>query len=371
MDAIKKQIQVPNYIKYFFILANILLSAFVLTEGDLIIRPLLAALIVAILLNPLYNQLHRLGIPRIISATISVLIFLLAIILLLSFITTEIGYVTADPALSIQPVTTIINSFQSYVAKIFNFSLENQMQFAQDSLNNFLKQFLANVPNVFKLTTSYISMLLLFFMSTFFFLYYSAFLMNFIFKLFKGNEARIKSTTIKIEDAVKNYIVGLFMVILIIAFINSISLLIIGVHHAVFFAILAALLTLIPYIGILIGSLLPVIFSFLTTNSLWYPIAVLLVFWFVQFLEGNFITPNIIGQKENINPYIAILGLYVGGMLLGPLGIILAIPLLGIMKIICDDIEYLKPIGYVMGNPPKESNALMRWVSKLKKRIMR
>ena len=63
--------------------------------------------------------------------------------------------------------------------------------------------------------------------------------------------------------------------------------------------------------------------------------------------------------------HIAILGLFVGGMLLGAVGIILAIPLLGILKIICDDIEPLKPFGYVMGNPPSEQTTIWKWFTNL------
>jgi len=78
-----------------------------------------------------------------------------------------------------------------------------------------------------------------------------------------------------------------------------------------------------------------------------------MIFASVQFLEGNFITPNIIGNQVSINPFAAILGLLLGGMILGLPGVIFAIPILAMIKVICDSNDHLSPIGYLIGNPSK------------------
>lgn len=362
MDATQKII-VPKYIAYFFILSNIMLTTFLLYSGSIIVTPLLAAFIIAILLNPFFNYLQKLGIPKFLAATIAVLSFFLVIGILLSFITTQLTFISSDPTISVEHFTDVISSSQHWISRL-GVSLSEQTRFLNDFFNNFLKNVVSYMPNVFYSTANILAMLLLFFMSLFFFLYYRSFFINFIFKLFSEDQhEKVDKTVNKIETAVKDYIVGLFFVILIIAMLNSIGLIILGLPHALFFGILAALLTIIPYIGIVIGSLIPAIFALLTMNSLWYPVLVIFIFSFVQFLEGNFITPNIIGSRENINPYIAILGLFLGGMLLGPIGVVLAIPILGIIKIICDDIRSLKPIGYVMGNPKQEKSKFTRWIT--------
>ena len=127
-----------------------------------------------------------------------------------------------------------------------------------------------------------------------------------------------------------------------------------GIQHAVFFGSLAAVLTIIPYIGILFGSLLPILFALVTKDSLWYPVGVALLFWGVQFLEGNFITPNIIGGKVSINPFAAIIALFLGGMIWGALGMILSLPVLAIVKVVCDIVPSLQPIGFLLDNPPED-----------------
>lgn len=79
------------------------------------------------------------------------------------------------------------------------------------------------------------------------------------------------------------------------------------------------------------------------------------MFWAVQFLEGNFITPNIVGNKVSLNPFVVILALFIGGMVWGAIGMILAIPIVAMLKVIFDSIEPLQPFGFLMGYPPHET----------------
>lgn len=357
---------IPSYINYFFVLSNIVLTCFVLVTANFIVSPLLAAFIIAILLNPLYSKLVKVKVPRLISAALSVIVFISVVLILISYITRQLSNISADPSISTALFTKIINNTHEGLSRLLNINLSNPAVVLETSFNNFLKSVVGYLPNAFSGTASYLSMFILFFISLFFFLYYQQFLINFVFKLFgPKREAQLADTANQIEDAVKNYIVGLAIVMVIVAILNSVGLLILGIKHALFFGILGALLTIVPFIGITIGSLLPAFFALVTMDSLWYPILVVAVFGFVQFLEGNIITPIIIGSKENINPYVAILGLFVGGFLLGGIGIVLAIPLLGIIKIVCDDIDSLKPIGYVMGNPRKDPNSISKWLAKI------
>jgi len=103
------------------------------------------------------------------------------------------------------------------------------------------------------------------------------------------------------------------------------------------------LLTIIPYVGIFIGALLPALFALLTKDSIWYTVGVIGIFSFVQFLEGNFITPRITGSKVSINALAAIVALLIGGKILGIAGMILAVPITGVLKVILAHSTRLKP----------------------------
>src|SRR5699024_10982768 len=99
-----------------------------------------------------------------------------------------------------------------------------------------------------------------------------------------------------------------------------------GLDNFLFFATFAAVLAVIPYIGIIIGSIPAVLYALLFTNSLLMPLGVIGVFAAVQFLEGNFITPNVIGSRVSINPFMAMLALIIGGQIWGIVGMILFVP---------------------------------------------
>src|SRR5690606_17310314 len=108
--------------------------------------------------------------------------------------------------------------------------------------------------------------------------------------------------------------------------INSLGLYIIGIEHAMLFGFFAAFLNIIPYIGTTIGGSLPVLYALLNYDELWRPIAVLIFYQLVQTVEGNFITPKIVGSKVSINPFIAIVVLIIGGFYWGIAGMVLSIP---------------------------------------------
>ena len=123
----------------------------------------------------------------------------------------------------------------------------------------------------------------------------------------------------------------------------GIGLLALGIDHAIFFGILSGVLTIIPYVGIIIGALFPVLMALITKDSIWYAIGVVIVFFTVQFFEGNFITPRITGSKVSINALAAIIALLIGGKILGIAGMILAVPAIGVLKILLSHSEHLKP----------------------------
>jgi hypothetical protein len=159
----------------------------------------------------------------------------------------------------------------------------------------------------------------------------------------------------------------LFLVIIIVGILNSIGLLILGVPHAIFFGFLAGFLILIPYIGILIGSLFPALLSIVTMDSPWYAVGVIGVMSFVQFLEGNFITPNIVGSKVSVNPMAAIVALFLGGQLWGLSGLILALPVTAILKVILDTIPSLEPFGFLLGEPVQKRSRRRLYKKKYKR----
>lgn len=153
-----------------------------------------------------------------------------------------------------------------------------------------------------------------------------------------------------IENVTQGYIAGLILVTLIVAALNTIGLLFLGIKHAIFFGLLSGILTIIPYVGIFIGALLPTLMALITKDSAWYALGVIVVFLVVQFLEGNFITPRVTGSKVSINALAAIIALLLGGKILGIAGMILAIPAIGVLKIFLAYSPRLRPFVILLGD---------------------
>jgi predicted PurR-regulated permease PerM len=159
-----------------------------------------------------------------------------------------------------------------------------------------------------------------------------------------------------IDNVTQGYITGLLLVTLIVAILNTVGLLILGIEHAIFFGILSGVLTIIPYVGIFIGALLPTLMALITKDSAWYAVGVIAIFFVVQFLEGNFITPRITGSKVSINALAAIIALLLGGKILGIAGMILAVPAIGVLKIALAYSPRLKPFVILLGDVDPEEN---------------
>lgn len=241
---------------------------------------------------------------------------------------------------------------QNWLTDLLGISLEQQISLLKDALNALLKNSASFVNSTLQATTNFLTSFVIFIISLFFLLYYRSFFVSFLYKVVKSQDhVKLSKILNMIQAVVSSYVLGVLLVILIVATLNILGLYALGIANAIFFGVMAAVLTLIPYIGILLGALLPIVFALVTKNSFWYPLGVLLVFMLVQFIEGNFLTPNIVGRQVSINPFAAILGLIIGGMLLGFTGIMFALPVLAILKVICDNVSALKPMGYLIGNP--------------------
>jgi predicted PurR-regulated permease PerM len=140
------------------------------------------------------------------------------------------------------------------------------------------------------------------------------------------------------------------IVYLVVGTLNSIGLLLLGIPHAILFGFIASVLTFIPYVGIMVASLLPITFAWMTYDSVWYPLGVVAVFAFVQYLEANLIFPMAVSSRLSINTLVTIVMILLGGLLWGAAGMILFIPYTAILKLIADRTEKLKTLSVLLGN---------------------
>jgi predicted PurR-regulated permease PerM len=149
---------------------------------------------------------------------------------------------------------------------------------------------------------------------------------------------------------VQKYLRGLVISTMIVGVLSALVFLGLGINNVIFFAAFVAIFNLIPYVGVFIASAVCILYTFITKDSLLYPILVMVLLWAIQLLEGNVIRPLIVGREIKLNPFAIILIVFFGAMIWGISGMVLFIPILGVMKVFFDNIDPLKPYGYLLGD---------------------
>jgi predicted PurR-regulated permease PerM len=280
---------------------------------------------------------------KIFSIIIVLVLSLLLLSLLLWFIISQLtSLVNGLPDLE-EKFSLFANSISSSLNDNLQISMEEQMQMLKEGIKN-----VSSYAGMILLSTSTLLVSLVQVgIYIFLFLLYRNRFKDFIIAL---NLSSDLEWTYKIQSVVRAYISGLGFVVVIAGALNSIGLLIIGIPHAIFFGFLSGLLTMIPYIGITIGATLPTLLALITKDNVWYAVGVIGVHAFVQFLEGNFITPKITGSKISINALAAIIALLIGGKIWGIAGMILSIPSIGIFKILASYSDTFKPLTFLLGD---------------------
>ncbi|MBD1397858.1 AI-2E family transporter [Pontibacter sp. JH31] len=172
-----------------------------------------------------------------------------------------------------------------------------------------------------------------------------------LFSMFpKSEHSKIRSILHETITTYYNFIKGMIIVYAVVGVLNSVGLLLLGIPHAIFFGIVASILTFIPYVGITIGAILPMAVAWITYDSVWYPIGVIIVFSVVQYLEANLIFPLAVSYRLQVNMLFTLLAIVAGGIIWGASGMILFVPFLAILKLIADKHEELRPVSLLLGS---------------------
>lgn len=336
------------------------LICFILIIGILyfsqgILLPILFAALIAISLYPLARLLERLRIGKAISAMLAVLVALSIILAILWFIVHQSIIIGQDASAITQKIMSVLDEGEKWIYKNFLIGKNDVIEKVKEHSSKVLENAGGVITGTFGSIGNLLANFILVPLYSFFMLYYRDFFREFFFKVFKSSpQNKVNEVLNKTYEVLQNYLVGLITVMGIVAVLNTVGLLVMGIDYAWFFGSLASLLMLLPYIGITIGSILPALFALAVKDSAWYAVGVIVWFQFVQFLEGNIITPNIVGSKVSINPLIAIIAILAGGTLFGLAGLILAMPLTATLKVIFDAIPTTRAFGFLIGEPKNE-----------------
>ena len=107
-----------------------------------------------------------------------------------------------------------------------------------------------------------------------------------------------------------------------------------GLNNGILIGFITGILSFIPYFGVLIGMIIGVVVSSLQFDNYLSTLLVLFIFLIGQFLEGNFVTPRLVGKEVGLHPALIIFSVLAGGSLFGFYGILFAIPTVAILNVL-------------------------------------
>jgi predicted PurR-regulated permease PerM len=341
--------KIPFYAKTALIFISVFAFVYIMYVGQDILIPIVYATIFAILLNPFVNFLTRKKISKIVAISIVVTLTIVVVAAILYLLFSRVSMFSESfPQFKIK-LSQASDQLVNWYAREFHYSRIKINKWLSETQSDAIANYAygETFSQLGKMSVALVLVPVYLFMI----LYYKSLLLEFIRKLFRlEHHSAVVEVLANSKNIIQSYLVGLFFEMLIMAVLNSAGLLLLGIDYAIMLGIIAAVLNIIPYIGGIIGTLLPMLIAFVTKDSLVYPLMVFVIHIFIQFIDNNYIVPKIVASRVQINALISVIGVLIGGAIWGVSGMFLSIPLIAILKVIFDHIEPLKPWGFLLGN---------------------
>jgi predicted PurR-regulated permease PerM len=339
---------------------NAILLAFILVFAALYLArafliPFTLAMLLSMLLTPLCRWFEAKGIVRGVAVALCLLLLLLTLGGIGTFLFFQLSQFTEDMPQLTEKLNEHIHNISRWLENTLNIKAKQYVEEAQEGpsgeqINSAFrivgKVLISTVGSIFTfgIMLAYIAL----------FLYYrTRFKRAFVRAFPTDNRENVQAIVSQSGSVAQGYLGGMFTVTTILAVLNTLGLYAVGLDYPILFGVIAGYLNFIPFVGTLIGSVLPIGYALLSSDSLWTPVVIALIFTFNQFLEETVLTPKFVGSKVSINPMIVIIAIMVGNLVWGIAGVVIFIPLCAILKIVFDNVEDLKPFGYALG---QESN---------------
>lgn len=384
-----------------FLILGTLFFLFVgLTKGKSFLIPLTTAIILSMVMNPVAVKIHSWGISRgwaIFLADFLIVLFIAVMIFMLAIQAGKVAENWPQIQKKLQPKIEQVQNFLNTKLSISSLQQSGQQQESgqrqqsgQGDLNkqgeqdaasqqgqqqsgqqpqdgqggDFIKNSLSGFVSGF---FTVVGDMLLILVYVFFFMYYQKKFEDGLVGL-ASDQHKEKTRSVIHQSTViaQKYLLGRFILIFILAGLYLAGFAVSGLQYAFFIAFIAALFSLIPYIGNIIGLALALGMSFISGGETGQLVGVVITFSIAQFVESYILEPYVVGDKVDLNPVVTIVVVVLGGIVWGVMGMILAIPVIGILKVVFDNVDSLKPFGYVLDEKDIKTEGEDGWANKIK-----
>lgn len=318
--------------------------------GKLLLVPLAWAVLFALMVIPIADWWERRIKYRGLASILTVLGFVLTVGAILFFLSYQFMGLADDVPTMAEKLAVTVDAIRHYADVQFGFAYAEQPDAIKLQFNTAAKGLVSSAGNTLRSALTTFGLMLVTPIYMFFLLRYRQHFFQFMLRLTAAKDkVHTVETTIKAMAIVQKYLQGAFIEVLVVATLVGTLFLILGIQNALFFAVFVALLNIIPYLGVFIGSSVSVVYAYLTTDHLMYPILVFVFLWVIQIIDNNLIVPYVVGSQIKLNPLAVILVVVLGGLVWGVSGMVLFIPFLGILKVVLDESPKLKHYGFLLG----------------------
>ncbi|MBB5282752.1 putative PurR-regulated permease PerM [Rhabdobacter roseus] len=333
------------------ILTYLLAGGLLLYLGRPLLVPLSFGLFISLLLYPLCEWMERRGLGR--TAAIALGLFSLLIPL------TLLGYLLVSQLLSLgslwpdmkEKLVVAATDLGEYVDQSLQISRSQRQQWIRQGVESSAGDFFRFLQSTLSASVSSLVFLILVPIYSFLILLYRGRLVRAVEMLVAADwRPKVRPILRLSIRSFFEFIKGMLLVYLIVGLLNSIGLLLLGIPHALLFGFIASILTFIPYVGIMIAALPPIAVSWITYNSIAYPLGVVAIYAVVQYFEANLIFPWAVGRRVNLNTLSTIVSIVLGGIVWGGAGMILFIPFVAIAKLIAEQVEGAEALVLLLGD---------------------
>jgi len=347
--------KLPFYARVTIFLVGLIALMAIMYIAKSILIPLVFAVVFSIVLHPVVNFMVRIKINRIAAIVITLLLTFLVFAAFGAVLFSQASHFGESWPILVEKFTALINQNIADGAEYFNKDPQKIHDWITKMQGELINSSTAAIGQTLVVLGNGLVVLLLIPFYIFMILFYQPLLLEFIRRLSKSNyESHVRVIVSQIKTVIQQYLVGLVIEAGMMAVMNTAALLILGIEYAIILGILAALLNVIPYIGGIVAVALPMMVALVTKSSPWYAFYVLVAYYIIQLIDNNYIVPYIVASKVKINALFSVIVVLAGNALWGVPGMFLSMPLLAIVKLICDHIEPLKPWGFLLGDtmPP-------------------
>jgi predicted PurR-regulated permease PerM len=323
-----------------------------------ILIPIAFSVMLAMLMSSVADWLETKGAGRVLSTGICILILVIFTGLIGLLVGVQVDSITEDYGMLQQKLQKYLDSVQAWIEKVSGVSHDRQIAIFKkqagalvSSAGSFFKTFLTGFTTI----SGGVILCLVF---TVLFLNQREKYHLFFADTFGGsNRKDIEKILGEVSKVARKYLAGRLLSIIILTVAYWIGLVIVGIKNSFVLSAIAALLTIVPYVGTVVGGFFPFFMALVTEDSVNSALYVIVVITVIQTIDNYFVEPYIVGGEVNLSAFASILIIIIGGYMWGVAGMILFIPMLGIFKIICDHVPALKPLSKIIGDE-KETGAV-------------